>query len=165
MNENSFFKAASQDEIILYCLMGEAVCMIQELESALSCSIIIKKNSNAAKEEADLALSKHRRRFTLGKAVHLAEEEMLYPSDLQFELNNFYKERNWLIHEAMFENKEDRFSETVKNQLYNKIKSIAEDAMKIQRAIEMDLMDFCESKGRDMSKVRRAMQEHYKKSQ
>jgi hypothetical protein len=163
MTETPIFKPPSQDEITLYCFMGEAVCMIQELESALSCSITIQKHSTATKEEADVALNKHRKHYTLGKAVKLAEKENLLPLPLQDALNNFYHKRNWLIHEAMFESIEYRSDETSMKQLLHKIKSITSDAMTIKHAIEMDMLKFSESKGKDMSKVRKAMEEHDKK--
>ena len=37
-------KSANQDEINLYCLVGEALCMVQHLEDALSHSITLKKD-------------------------------------------------------------------------------------------------------------------------
>jgi hypothetical protein len=161
MNNNHTSKPASQIEITLYCHMGEAVCMIQELESALTASITIKKHSNATWAEADEALNKQRY-STLGKAVMLAEKESLLPPALQAELNAFYQRRNWLIHQAMFETRDDRSSETVWVKLFDKIKDIADDARRLQRAIEMDLIDFCQSKGKDMSKVLALMEQHEK---
>jgi hypothetical protein len=127
MKDNYPFKPASQDEITLYCYMGETVCMIQELESALSVSITIKKHSTATQEEGDKALNKQRR-YTLGTAIQLAQKEKLFPWSLQSALNDFYKRRNWFIHDAMFESKDNRTSEIVRNQLFQKIKSIANDA-------------------------------------
>jgi len=152
MKDNYPTKPASQVEIALYCFMGEAVCMIQELESALSTSITIKKNSTATKAEADKALNKQRR-YTLGKAVMLAEQEEFFPLPLQGDLNDFYQRRNWLIHQAMFEDRDNLSSENGRNQLFQKIKSIADDAQRLQRAIEMDMINFSESKGKDMSKI------------
>jgi hypothetical protein len=160
MKANLVFKPASQDEITLYCFMGEAVCKIQTLESALSCSITIKKHSTATRAEADKALSKQLRYYTLGKAVQLAEKEKLFSLPLQTDLNDFYQKRNWLVHQTMFEHRDGLSSDTATNQLFHKIKSIANEAQKIQRAIEMDLLDFCESKGRDVSKVLAVIEEH-----
>lgn len=136
--------------------------MIQELESALTASITIKKHSNASRADADEALNKQRY-STLGKAVMLAEKENLLPPDLQAELNAFYLRRNWLIHQAMFETREDRSSDIVWIKLCDKIKDIADDAQRLQRAIEMDLIDFCEANGKDMSRVRAAMAQHKQK--
>jgi hypothetical protein len=67
MGENIVFKPAGQDEMTLYCFMGEAVCMIQELESILSTSIILKRHSTATKAVADEVLMKQRRHYTLGR--------------------------------------------------------------------------------------------------
>lgn len=154
-------KPASQNEMTLYCFMGEALCMIQELEEALSHSIILKKRYDANKEEADKALSKHRRRYTLGQAVNLAAEEKLYSSLLQGDLIGFYDRRNWLVHRAMFENRDDLYSDHSRKKLLHKIKSIADDAQKLQHAIELDMVDFCTSKGRDMSKVLAEIEARY----
>lgn len=51
-------------------------------------------------------------------------------------------------------------SDTERNLLFQKIKAIANDAPRIQRAIETDLMDFAESKGKDMSTVRAAIEDN-----
>jgi len=153
MKENIVFKPAGKDEVDLYCFMGEALCMIQELEEALSHSIILKKHYAMAKKQADDALNKHRNSYTLGKAVQLAERENLYPRPLQSALNDFYKERNWLVHKSMFESRDDIYSALSKDKLFQKIKSIADDAQKLQHEIELDMVNFCASKGRDMSKT------------
>jgi len=92
MKENLVFKSASQDELTLYCYMGEAMCMIQELESAISCSIIIKRHSTATRAEADEALNKQRR-YTLGKAVQLAAKEKLLPFASAKRLKRFLSEK------------------------------------------------------------------------
>lgn len=153
MKENFAVQPASQDEIALYCYMGEALCMIQELEEALSHSITLKKYSTASREEADQALSKHRKRYTLGQAVQLSDKEKLYALSLQSDLNNFYQKRNWLVHKAMFECRDDLYTNSERDELFYRIKSIAVSAQKNQKAIELDMMNFCISKGRDMSKI------------
>lgn len=161
MKGNTVFKPANQAELTLYCVMGEAVCMIQELESALSCAVIIRMHSAATRAEADEALHKQRKQYTLGRAVQLADKEKFFSSSLQNDLNNFYQKRNWLIHDAMFESKEYRSDEIRMNQLFDKVQSIAREAIIIKHAIEMDMLDFSESQGKDMSSVRKAMKEHY----
>ena len=161
MNNNVVFKPASQEEINFYCHMGEAICMIQVLEEALSHAIIIKTHPEANMIEVDKALSKQRR-LTLGKAVHLAGEEKLFPLPLQKVLVDFYQRRNWLVHHSMVEY---LYASTVKvgmTSIIQKIKSIGEDAQRIQRAIEMDMMNFCEANGQDMSSVRATIEKHEK---
>jgi hypothetical protein len=151
MKENPVFKPASQDEMDLYCFMGEAICKIQILEDALSTSITLKKHSETTKEEADDALAKQRRRYTLGKAVQLSEKEQLYPLPLQKDLNGFYNKRNWLVHQSMVEYITRQFSGEEKETLFQKIKAIGNEGHRIQREIEFDLIEFCKSKGKDMS--------------
>jgi hypothetical protein len=43
--------------------------------------------------------------------------------------------------------------ENKKEELFQKIKSISDRAESIQREIEFDMISFCSSKGKDMSKI------------
>ena len=152
MKQNFTQKPASQDEMTVYCLMGEALCMIQHLEAALGHSITLKMNSSVTKDIADQILNKNRT-YTLGKAIRLAQKENLYPPSLQNDLNDFLQQRNWLVHNAMFEHRNDLYAESSKAKLFQRIKSISNDARTMQHEIEMDMVNFCTSKGRDMSKI------------
>jgi len=152
MGENTIKIPANQDEITLYCFMGEAICKIQHVEQALSCSITLKMNSTVSKEMADEILKKHQS-YTLGMAIKLAIKENLYSSMLQEELNIFLVQRNWLVHKAIFESREDIYSNTEKEELFRKIKNISDKAEIIQRELEDDMINFCTSKGKDMSKI------------
>lgn len=127
--------------------------MIQELESALSHSITLKKHHAVSKKLADDALIKHHEDHTLGKAIRLAEEENFYPLPLQKDLSDFNKRRNWLIHKAIFETRDDPYLDPRKHNLFEKIKSIADDARRLQHEIELDMVAFCTSRGRDMTKT------------
>ncbi len=153
MKENLVSKPASREEMAFYCVMGEALCMIQELESALSHSITLKKYHAVNKKQADNALIKQHEGHTLGKAIKLAKEENLYPPSLQKDLGDFNKRRNWLIHKAIFETRDDPYLDPRKHQLFQKIKSIADNARRLQYEIELDMVAFCASRGRDISKV------------
>ncbi|HMV90888.1 MAG TPA: hypothetical protein PKA40_14685, partial [Cyclobacteriaceae bacterium] len=93
---------ANENEITLYCLVGEAIWKIQAVEQALSCSITLKMNPAATKEQADKVLKQHQS-YTLGMAVNIASREKLYESSLQDELYTFLNLRNWLVHKAMAE--------------------------------------------------------------
>lgn len=137
--------------------------MIQELESALSHSITLKKHHDASKKLANDALIKHHEGHTLGKAIKLAEEENLFSSKLQKDLSDFNKRRNWLIHKAIFETRDDPYLDPRKHSLFQKIKSIADDARRLQQEIELDMVMFCSSRGKDMSKVLSVIEERHKK--
>lgn len=152
MRENVAKIPANQDEITLYCFTGEALWKIQIVEQALNCSITLKMNPDETKERADEFL-KHHQGYTLGKAIKIANDNKLYCLSLQEELNSFLAQRNWLIHKALCENQNDFNLETKKNQFFNKIKSISDKAESIQREIEYDMINFCSSKGKDMSKI------------
>ena len=143
---------ANQDEITLYCFVGEALWKIQIVEQALSHSITLKMNPAATKEGADEFLKQHQS-YTLGTAIKVAIKEKLYDSSLQDELNAFLGQRNWLVHKAMSESQHGLNWENKKEELFQKIKSISDRAESIQREIEYDMISFCSSKGKDMSKI------------
>ena len=143
---------ANQDEITLYCFVGEALWKTQIVEQALNHSITLKMNPAETKERADEFL-KQNQSYTLGKAIKLAIKKNLYSLSLQDELNAFLKQRNWLVHKAMLESQNDLNTENMKEELFNKIKSISDKAESIQSEIEYDLIDFCSSKGMDMSRI------------
>lgn len=152
MSENIKKIPANKDEITLYCYTGEALWKIQIVEQALSHSITLKMNPAETKERADEFLKKHQS-YTLGTAIKVAIKEKLYSVSLQEELNDFLEKRNWLVHRAMSEIQYDFNIEIKKEELFNKIKSISDKAEYIHREIEYDMINFCSSKGRDMSKI------------
>ena len=152
MIENSIKIPANPDEITLYCFLGEALCKIQIVEQALSHSITLKMYPEETKERADEFLKKHQN-YTLGMAIKTAREEGLYNLSIQDELNVFLKQRNWLVHKVILENQNDLLAENKKLDLFNRIKSISDKAESIQREIEHDMIKFCSSKGKDMSKI------------
>ena len=157
MNENIIKIPANSDEINLYTSLGEALMKTQVVEQALSHSITLKKNPNETKERADEVLEQHQR-YTLGKAIHIANEEKLFDAALQEELNAFLAERNWLVHNVIPGNEEDFNAGVIKNELLDKIVSVRNKAVIIHGKIEYDLIDFCESRGRDMSNLRAALE-------
>lgn len=152
MRENSIKIPANENEIRLYCFVGEAIWKIQVVEQALSCSITLKMNPAITKEQADKVLMQHQRR-TLGTAVNFASKEKLYESSLQDELYTFLSLRNWLVHEAMAESHHDKNWENEKEKLFRKIKSISDQAESVKSKIEYDMINFCSSKSKDMSKI------------
>lgn len=153
MNENVKRIPANTSEITLYCFLGEALLKIQMLEQALSYSITIKMNPDETREKADESLKKQQR-YTLGQAIRIALEKKLFNTAIQDELNSFLEQRNWLVHSVLIGNEEDFNAGNIKEELFQKIKSISDKAESIQRVIEYDMIDFCSSKGKDMSKIK-----------
>lgn len=143
---------ANQDEITLYCFVGEALWKTQIVEQALNYSITLKMNPSETKERADEFLKNHQN-YTLGQAIKFAIKENLYSMSLQDKLNTFLQQRNWLVHKAMLESQNDLNTENMKEELFDKIKSISNKAESIQREIEYDMINFCSSKGKDMSRI------------
>lgn len=62
-------------------------------------------------------------------------------------------QRNWLVHKAIFESRDDLYNNDKKEKLFSKIKSISDKAESIQDEIQYDMINFCSAKGRDMSKI------------
>jgi hypothetical protein len=153
MKENVIKISANGDEINLYTSLGEALLKTQVVEQALSHSITLKMNPDETKEGADEFL-RRQQRYTLGQAIKIANEEKLYNLSLQEELNAFLEQRNWLVHKVICGNEEDFNTGIIKEDLLVKIHSISDKAENIHRKIEYDLIDFCSSKGKDMSKIR-----------
>lgn len=153
MKDKIIRKPANNREMTLYSILGEALLKIQILEQALSHSITLKINPEETKEKADTFL-KNQQRYTLGAAIKTAVEKKLFDIAIQEELNFFLRERNWLVHSVLIGNEEDFNAGNIKEALFQKIKSISDRAESIQRVIEYDMIDFCSSKGRNMSKIK-----------
>lgn len=160
MNKKYKFKQASQEELSLYCYVGESVSAVQHLEDALSHYIVIKKTKPWQRSEADRLLEKHRS-YTLGQAIKIAEKDSLYPESLQHELKYFLEERNWLIHKSIAQSRDKWDMNASREELIRRIKTITTKALKIQRMIENDLIIFCESNGVDMTRVRDKINKYY----
>jgi len=144
---------ANQDEINLYTNLGEALFITQTVEQALSHSITLKLNADSTTEDADEALKKNLR-YTLGQAIVIANKEKLYNLEIQKKLDVFLEKRNWLVHNVICGNEESFNAGKIPESLLNKISSICDEARIIHRDLEYDLLDFCRSKGKDMSKLR-----------
>ncbi|WP_415060407.1 hypothetical protein [Flavobacterium sp.] len=153
MEENVKKITANTTEIKLYCFLGEALLKIQTLEQALSYSITLKMNPYETKEKADEFLKTHQR-FTLGKAIKIALDKNLYNTTIQEGLNSFLLQRNWLVHSVLVGNEEDFNAGNINEALFKKIKFITDKAEDIKRQIEYDMIDFCASKGKDMSNIK-----------
>ncbi len=160
MSKKYRFKQASQQELSLYCLVGQSVCAVQHVEDALSHSIVIKKTKPRLRKEADKLLEKHRS-YTLGQAIKIAKQECLYPELLQQELNEFLSERNWLIHKSIAQGRDEWDLNISREKLMIRIKAITIQAQKLQQLIEEDLILFSEDNGVDMTRVRAEINKHY----
>ena len=160
MKENNRFKQASEQELTLFCIAGEALCAIQHVEDALSHSIVIKKTRPELKKEADILLDKQRS-YTLGKSIKIARQEGLYTETLKKELDDFLEKRNWLIHKSIAHNRREWDLNVSRDKLMANIKAITIQGHSLQRLIEEDLMQFAEDNGVDMSKVKAEINKYY----
>lgn len=128
--------------------------MVQSLEDAISHSYTMQLNPEIPKEQADNLLNKHRSANTLGGSIKLTKKKELYPDNLHKELETLREERNWLVHKLVPYNLDDMYVESSKNELFIRIKNISNKSQTLQRAIEDDMVEFCEAKGKDMSMFR-----------
>lgn len=160
MSEKYRFNPASQQELSLYCFIGESVCAVQHVEDALSHSIVLKKTKPLLKSEGDKLLEKYRS-YTLGQAIKIAEQASLYPESLQQELKEFLLERNWLIHRSIAQARDEWDLSISKEKLICRIKAVTTQAQKLLQLIEEDLIGFSEENGVDMSRVRAEINRHY----
>lgn len=160
MSENYRFKQASDQEVSLYCLVGEAVCAVQHVEEALSHSIVIKKIRPELKKEADNLLEVHRS-YTLGRAITIARQEGLYTESLQKELDEFLSKRNWLIHKSVAQSRREWDLNVSRDKLMARIKDISIQAHSLQLLLVEDLMQFVEENGVDMSRVKAEIDKYY----
>jgi len=106
VKEKYKFKPASDQELSLYVLVGEAICAVQHVEDALSHLIVLKNVTPSSKQEADQRLEKHRF-YTLGKAIKIGEKAGLYTDTLQQELKRFLSKRNWLVHRSIAQGRDE----------------------------------------------------------
>jgi len=156
---------ASRDVASLYYILGEALCMIQLLEDALSHSITLKKDVRVPysmpKAAAAVFLQKNRS-LTFGQALKMAKKYKLCSDILLDRLAVFLAERNWLVHKCLIENIDNMHEALKREQVFYKIKTIFNTANILQRAVEEDLMHFSELRGLDMSGVRTAIERYYR---
>lgn len=152
-------RPAAQEEVVLFTMMGQALLNIQVLEECLSASITLKVDvgypRKLSKAEADEKLKHRLRKYTLGNAIKEAAEKKLYAEDVQLALETFLQERNWFTHRIV----DDVYTPAKWAALFARLKSIANEAHRIQRAIEDDLILFSEANGLDMSNVRAAIKQ------
>lgn len=158
-------KAATADQMQLYCLIGEAICTIQIMEDALSYSNTFKKYSDQAekktREEMDILLKKHQS-DTLGKAIKFAKKHSLYDGILEGKLSKFNLERNWLVHKSLPETLDGVSFEHCKSEFFKRIKDIGNEARNLHQLIEEDMMRLAESKGINTSDIRQEIDEYYR---
>lgn len=152
-------RPASQGEILLFTMMGQAMLNIQVLEECLGASITIKVDvghpRKISKDEADEKLKHRLRKYTLGGAIKKASKNKLYSEEIHSALEDFLKERNWFTHRIV----DDVYTPSKWDALFVRIKSIASEAHRIQRTIEDDLISYSEANGLDMSSVRAAIKQ------
>ncbi|MGB8467646.1 MAG: hypothetical protein WCE21_01460 [Candidatus Babeliales bacterium] len=153
-----------QNVASFYCLIGEAIWMIQHLEEALSHSITIKNDvkypRRISEEEAKGSLERYRS-LSLDNAINFANNNNLYSDILYNDLAVFKKERDWLVHKLLRNNFEDMHAAPTRNRLFHRIKAISNKANMLQKAIEVDLIQFSEAVGMNLPTVHAATRQYF----
>ncbi len=143
--------------------------MIQHLESALSVLITLKKDvlypRRVSKGEANNFLEKYRSSLTLGQAIGLAKKTNLLSITLSSNLEAILERRNWLVHKFLHDYLDNAHTTSVRDGFLNRIKTISDEAKRLQEAVEADLIAFSESVGVDMSRVRAYIKQYSHKSE
>ena len=163
MKKQYMSKRASEQEITLYCYMGESVIAVQHLEDCLSHSIVLKSLQPALRSEADTALTNYRS-YTLGRAIKFAEKNKIYSESLVNQLREFLSERNWLIHKSIAQSRDKWDSAESRGGMLLRIKTVSQNAFVLSRKIEEDLIKFAEENGIDMTRVKAAIENYYSES-
>lgn len=164
MNNVNFKKSLKLKEqaSTLFTLLGEAVWAIQHLEDALNTAIAI-KNPKATSRLEGYRIRDLNRKLPLGRAIEKAKKEETFEADLKNKLQKFLAERNWLIHKCMYESVDDMGMILDENKLFSRIKNIQLTALSLKKDIELDMLNFCSSKGR--SDIRELLLQAYVKWQ
>lgn len=68
-------------------------------------------------------------KFTIGQLFKEVKECEKLPDELEQRINNFIKERNWLVHNIRKENESDLFFESKFNLLLQRINILADEAL------------------------------------
>jgi hypothetical protein len=153
VENKSGFKPASKQERSLYLLIGESVCAIQHVEDALSHSLTLKMERPRLKSAAEQILEKNHA-YTLGAAIKVAKQSNLYHDSILRGLGELLSERNWLIHRSIAQGRDKWDLNIDREKLMKRIKNITVQSQRSMEEIEMDLIEFSEKNGVDMSRVR-----------
>ena len=146
-------KRASQDEMPLYLVVGEAMCMLQQLEDAINHSIVLKRFPLVTKIEANEILSE-KRKNTLGTAIREAGKHSIFPDTVEKELFELRDERNWFTHGSISCMGDELANAESRMKTLKRIKRLSSKAQKLQSLIENDLIAYCEEKGKSMKNVK-----------
>lgn len=109
---------------------------------------------SVSKKEADDFLEKYCSSFTLGQAIKFAKKNSLLSVTLCSDLEAILEGRNWLVHKCLHDYLNNIYTTSARDAFFNRIKSISNEAKKLQESIETDLIEFSEAVGVDMSRVR-----------
>lgn len=156
-----------EEVAILFNLVGQSVWYLQHLEDALSTSIAMKRDikmrGSVSEAKMHEILRKHRRR-TLGDSVNVAKKAKIYAENIQNRLDDFLKERNWLIHRLIHENGDDMNLNDKREKLFLRVEMFVDEAKNLQKEIGEDLINFAASQGVSPAWVEAYAQEQFDKS-
>lgn len=141
----------NEDELQFFFMMiGSGIWYLQHVENALNTCITIKgeiKEIGGVDAEAGEAILAKHRRNTLGTSIRIAAELKVLSAELMLVLEEFKKERDWLVHRSMNQNADDLYLDSDRDALMNRLLKFSEDAKQLQKLIGKELEDFVVGKG------------------
>lgn len=144
-------RSITEDELsIFFSLIGQGIWYLQHVENALATCITvkgeIKELGQANQQQADQILAKHRRN-TFGTSLKIAEEKKILSDQLMVALQDFKKERDWLVHRSMNENGDNLYTDDGIYSVLIRLNTFLETAKSLQKLVAKELEDFVVSKG------------------
>lgn len=131
-------------------LIGKAIWFLQNVEKALTTSILLKgivKERGAVTMDVVRSHESQLGLLTLGVAIKRARKHLIFNEEVFGRLEIFLEERNWLVHRCANENAEDLFDEASRLNLFDRIEAFAAEAHFLQHWICKDLTEYTISKG------------------
>lgn len=129
----------------LFRKIGKGIWYLQYVEDFLSHLITIKLDikelGGLPMEKAEKALLKYRHN-TLGKSLRIVTENKLLTDNLLRRLENFNKERNWLIHRSLYQHGDDLYLDELRYELMKRIEAFSKEALLLQKMILSELEEY-----------------------
>ena len=140
----------SEELNTLFVLIGAGIWHLQNLEDALHTCITIKRDiqyrGSKSPEQAESILSKHRKN-TLGTSLQISRKAKVLSTFLQDRLEKFKKERDWLVHDVVYQYREDLYLDEKRFALMNRIQTFSDEAGILQKLVAKEMEDFVVTQG------------------
>jgi hypothetical protein len=133
--ENFTLPNFNMDDVIIFCQrIGFCLMQLQSFERSLAYYIVpIQKIDTGLEREAIDNLYHEHSKLTLGVLFQKVQKCDKLPEDLRLKIENFIKERNWLVHRVFNENHSDVYDPMKFEKLMARIDNLAEEAITLRK--------------------------------